>query len=377
MTAAVAVDLGKTGCRAVLWHGDDGPTSDVHEVPGAPGLAAENGVAAARAAVRAAVLPLLERERTPRLAAVCVGAAGAAAAPEAARELAGLLLEDLPADEVAVASDAVTAHAGALGGRTGVVLAIGTGSVAIGIGDDGSYARVDGWGPWLGDEGSGAWIGAAGLRAALRAHDGRGPDTALLSAAVARFGDPDRLPTALGRDGNPARTAATFAPDVARAAAAGDDAASAIIRDAADALGDAVLAAARRIGAAATPTGTASATPSDTPAATPSGTAPDTPPAPLPVTITGGLTGLGEPLLGPLRSALDDSSRPPHPRHPHPRHPHPRPLHLRPPLGDPLDGARLLALDASAPHEPHVARVRRSTPFPTVPTPPVTPPAVA
>ncbi|GAA3827813.1 BadF/BadG/BcrA/BcrD ATPase family protein [Streptomyces chiangmaiensis] len=330
----MAVDLGKTGCRAVLWEGGAAPAHDVHEVPGAPGLAAGNGVALARAAVRAAVLPLLERRPSLRLAAVCVGAAGAAAAPEAARELAGLLLEDLPADEVAVTSDAVTAHAGALGGRTGVVLAIGTGSVAIGIGDDGSYVRVDGWGPWLGDEGSGAWIGAAGLRAALRAHDGRGPDTALLSAAAARFGDPDRLPSAVGGDGNPARTAASFAPDVARAAAEGDAAASAIVRDAATALGETVLAAARRVGGEDT----------------------------LPVTITGGLTGLGEPLLGPLRSALADSSRP---------------LHLQPPLGEPLDGARLLALDASAPHEPHVARVRRSTSFPTVPTPPVTPPAVA
>ncbi|MEU6370237.1 BadF/BadG/BcrA/BcrD ATPase family protein [Streptomyces sp. NPDC046931] len=323
MTAAVAVDLGKTGCRAVLWSGDD-PAQDVHEVPGAPGLAADNGVAAARAAVRAAVLPLLEREPSQRLAAVCVGAAGAAAAPEAARELATLLLDDLPADEVAVTSDAVTAHAGALGGRTGVVLAIGTGSVAIGIGGDGSYARVDGWGPWLGDEGSGAWIGAAGLRAALRAHDGRGPDTALLAAAVERFGDPDRMPSAVGRDGNPARTAASFAPDVARAAAAGDAVASAIVRDAAAALGEAVLTAARRIGG---------------------GDA-------LPVTVTGGLTGLGEPLLGPLRTALTGS---------------PRPLDLRPPLGDPLDGARHLSLDTSAPHELHVARVRRTTPLPLSP----------
>ncbi|MQY39841.1 hypothetical protein SRB17_78690 [Streptomyces sp. RB17] len=336
MTAAVAVDLGKTGCRAVLWNAGAGPGRPVHEVAGAPGLAADNGVATARAAVRAAVLPLVEGQPSLGLAAVCVGAAGAAAAPEAARELAGLLLDDLPADEVAVTSDAVTAHAGALGGRTGVVLAIGTGSVAIGIGDEGSYARVDGWGPWIGDEGSGAWIGAAGLRAALRAHDGRGPDTALLAAAAERFGDPDRLPSAVGRDGNPARTAASFAPDVARAAAAGDAAASAIIRDAATALGEAVLAAVRRIGGG------------------------DARP-PVPVTVTGGLTGLGEPLLGPLRSALAAS---------------PRPLDLRPPLGDPLDGARLLALDASAPHEPHVIRVRRTTPRPTVPTPPATPPAV-
>ncbi|WP_037854893.1 BadF/BadG/BcrA/BcrD ATPase family protein [Streptomyces sp. NRRL S-340] len=359
MTSAVAVDLGKTGCRAVLW--DDGvpahPLGRVHEVPGAPGLATGDGVAAARAAVRAAVLPLLERAPAFRPAALCVGAAGAASAPEAARDLALRLLEDLPAQEVAVTSDAVTAHAGALGTRPGVVLALGTGSVAIGIGDDGTYARVDGWGPWLGDEGSGAWIGAAGLRAALRAHDGRGPATALLAAAVERFGDPERLPAALDRDGNPARTAASFAPDVARVAAAGDDRAAAVLREAAAALGEAVLAAARRVGGAtalpATPSGTLPGTP-----APPSGTGA----ASLPVALTGGLTGLGEPLLGPLRTCLAGS---------------PLALDVRPALGDPLDGARLLALDAAAPHEPHVARVRRSAPSTTVPTPPVTPPVVA
>lgn len=327
MTAAVAVDVGKTGCRAALWADGAVRARTAEEVHGAPGLAAENGVALARAAVRAAVLPLLEREPSLRPATVCVGAAGAATAPEAARALAALLLEDLPVDEVAVTSDAITAHAGALGGRTGVVLAIGTGSVAIGIGDDGAYARVDGWGPWLGDEGGGAWIGAAGLRAALRAHDGRGPDTALLAAAVERFGEADRLPSAISWDGNQARAVAAFAPDVARAAAAGDTTASAILRDAAGALAETVLAAARRTGGDA-------------------------------VTVTGGLTGLGEPLLGPLRSALTDS---------------PRPLGLQAPLGDPLDGAGLLALDASAPHEPHVARVRRATPL--VPTLPSTPSA--
>ncbi|MFJ3233980.1 N-acetylglucosamine kinase [Streptomyces sp. NPDC086787] len=337
MTAAVAVDLGKTGCRAVLWRtgsGDGDGHDGVYEVPGAPGLGDRDGVAAARAAVCAAVLPLLAGRPELRPTTVCVGAAGASSAPEAARELAVLLLEDLPTDEVAVTSDAVTAHAGALGGGSGVVLAIGTGSVAVGIGDDGSYARVGGWGPWLGDEGGGAWIGAAGLRAALRAHDGRGPATALLAAVIARFGDPDRLPAALGGDGNPARTAASFAPDVARAAAAGDPAARGIVDEAAAMLAEAVLAAARRLGGD----------------------------APLPVAVTGGLTGLGEPLLGPLGSALTDSPRlqPP-----------------RPPLGDPLDGARLLALNTSAPHEPHVTRVRRTACRPAVPTPPVAPPALA
>ncbi|GHH74599.1 hypothetical protein GCM10018793_16200 [Streptomyces sulfonofaciens] len=333
MTAAVAVDLGKTGCRAVLWTGTGAP-SDVNEVPGAPGLATGDGVQSARAAVLAAVLPLIEREHGVRPGTVCVGAAGAASAPAAARALAALLLDDLSADETAVTSDAVTAHAGALGGGPGVVLAAGTGSVAVGIGDDGTYARVDGWGPWLGDEGGGAWIGAAGLRAALRAHDGRGPATTLLAAAVDRFGSPDRLPLALHEDGSPARTAASFAPVVARAAAEGDEAARAVVLDAATALGAAVVAAAHRIGGGDEG---------------------------LPVAVTGGLTALGDVLMEPLTAAVTASGR----------------LHPRPPLGGPLDGARLLALTSSAPHEPHVTRLRRRTAPPSTPSsPPVAPPAV-
>ncbi|OWA01273.1 ATPase [Streptomyces sp. CS159] len=333
MTSVVAVDLGKTGCRAVLWHGP-GSSPSVSSVAGAPGLAAPDGVTVARAAVRAAVGPLLREPGGVPPESVLVGAAGAASAPAAARALADVLLEDLPVRDAAVTSDAVTAHAGALGGRGGVVLAIGTGSVAVGIGADGTYARVDGWGPLLGDDGSGARIGTAGLRAALRAHDGRGPATSLLNAAAGLFGDPERLPARVGRDGNPARTAASFAPEVARAADAGDVVASAIVRDAAADLAETVLAAAGRI--------------------TPDG-------GPLPLAVTGGLTGLGPALMVPLTDAISGAgSR----------------VRLMSPLGDPLDGARLLALDRATPHARLVVRVRRTSPHPPPPTP-ATPPARA
>jgi N-acetylmuramic acid 6-phosphate etherase len=82
----------------------------------------------------------------------------------------------------------------------------------------------------LGDEGGGAWIGAAGLRAALRAHDGRGPSTVLLDAARARFGAPQTWPATL----TGAAALASFAPDVV--AATDDAAAQAIVSAAADAL---------------------------------------------------------------------------------------------------------------------------------------------
>src|SRR3954454_500523 len=225
----LAVDLGKTSCRAVVHGNPEEPVA----VAGAPGLAAPGGVRAAERAVVAAARAL----GIDGIGEAVVGAAGALAAPHAARELGEALLRSLPAASVAVTSDAVLAHAGALGGEPGVVLIAGTGVVAVAIDADGALRTADGWGPWLGDEGGGAWIGASGLRAALRAHDGRGPSTALLDAARARFGDPAGWP-AIAHD---VRALASFAPDVA--AARGDAAALAIMSVAAEMLATTARAA--------------------------------------------------------------------------------------------------------------------------------------
>nr|WP_244892471.1 N-acetylmuramic acid 6-phosphate etherase [Mycobacterium asiaticum] len=169
---------------------------------------------------------------------VIVGAAGALAAPDAARALGEALLGSLRAQRVTVTSDAVIAHAGALDGKQGAVLIVGTGVVALAIDADGALRTADGWGPWLGDDGGGSWIGAAGLRAALRAHDGRGPSTALLDAACARFGPPQTWPGQFAD----AADLASFAPDVL--AAQDDSVASEIVRTAAESLG----ATARAVG---------------------------------------------------------------------------------------------------------------------------------
>ncbi len=224
----LAVDLGKTSCRAAA----GGRRA---EGAGAPGLVAPGGVRAAQASILAVARVL---GPPAGFAEVIVGAAGALAAPDAARALGDALLVSLRAERVAVTSDAVIAHAGALGGEPGVVLIAGTGVVALAIGADGALRTADGWGPWLGDEGGGAWIGAAGLRAALRAHDGRGPSTALLDAARARFGAPETWPAQL----TGAAALASFAPDVL--AAQGDAAALAIVAAAAEAL----AATARAVG---------------------------------------------------------------------------------------------------------------------------------
>ncbi|MGZ4492211.1 MAG: N-acetylmuramic acid 6-phosphate etherase, partial [Nocardioidaceae bacterium] len=233
-------------------------------------------------------------------------AAGAEAAPDQATALAHRIAERLGAG-VGVTSDSVTAHAGALGGRPGTVLAVGTGSVAVGLAADGRLTQVDGWGPWLGDDGSGAWIGRTALTAVLRAYDGRGRPTALTEAAVRRYGDLTVLPHTLHADGGFARTAAGFVPDVLTAAADGDPVAASVLARAAEHWAELATAAARAAGESR-------------------------------VALVGGLTGAG-PLVEAFTALL------------------PAELALTPPLGSSLDGAVLLAGRDDLPHEHRVLRV--------------------
>ncbi|WP_083914423.1 N-acetylglucosamine kinase [Nocardia concava] len=301
----VAIDLGKTGCRGSLRV--DGRQIRGAEGAGAPGLANAGGVSAAEDAIRGVV----ERIAPTTGFVLCVGAAGAASAPEAAALLARRLAEGIGASAVAVTSDAVTAHAGALGGSVGVVLAVGTGAVATAVDEAGRFTRVDGWGPLLGDEGSGGWIGVEGLRAALRSHDGRGPRTALVDAVGEHYGvTVSELPNLIGQQDNPASTAARFAPIVARAAAT-DETAAAIMTAAGRALGRSVLAAIER-----------------------SGLRP-----PVPCAITGGLVNLGAALLDPLDATIE------------------RVVERRAPLGLPIDGAALLAIETGTALEGLVTRI--------------------
>src|SRR6201996_8999990 len=102
----LAVDLGKTSCRAAA-------AGRKAEGSGAPGLAAPGGVRAAEAAILAVA------QRLGPVDELIVGAAGALTAPDPARALGDALLASLRVERVAVTSDAVIAHAGALNGEPG------------------------------------------------------------------------------------------------------------------------------------------------------------------------------------------------------------------------------------------------------------------
>jgi N-acetylglucosamine kinase-like BadF-type ATPase len=92
--------------------------------------------------------------------------------------------QDFTLNDVVVTSDAELALEGAFNGDPGIVMIVGTGSIAIGKTSKGEIVRCGGWGIELDDEGSGAWIGREGLTAIVRALDGRGPKTILTDMFV-------------------------------------------------------------------------------------------------------------------------------------------------------------------------------------------------
>ncbi|WP_312867049.1 N-acetylglucosamine kinase [Streptomyces zagrosensis] len=221
--------LGRPAAQPLTWHS---PT---------PVSVGERGIDAGGllARVLPAVEQLLRDVGATTVHAGCVGAAGMATLGSDLRaRLPAALADAFGLRHLALAADGVTAYAGALGQRPGVVVAAGTGMIALGSslsdGPHGGWQRADGWGHLLGDCGGGAWIGRAGLEAAMRAYDGRaGGSTPLLQRLEAVFGPPAALPGLLyPRPDRPA-VLASFAPEVGRCAAT-DPVAAAILREAAD-----------------------------------------------------------------------------------------------------------------------------------------------
>jgi N-acetylglucosamine kinase-like BadF-type ATPase len=169
---------------------------------------------------------------------VCRIALGLTSAPstvDGARRLGLTVLDAVGADEVLVAGDLVTAHAGALGGGPGVVITAGTGTNCLGVNGD-LIERADGLGHLLGDDGSGFAIGRAGAAAALRAREGRGPATSLVDVLDAHFAEVPDFPHGIYSTDNPVAAIASFTRAVAAAARSGDAVAAGLWRQAVDQL---------------------------------------------------------------------------------------------------------------------------------------------
>jgi N-acetylmuramic acid 6-phosphate etherase len=131
----------------------------------------------------------------------------------------------------------------------GVALIAGTGSLAFGQAPDGRTARTGGWGFRFGDEGSGYALAVAGLRAAAKSADGRGPTTRLLQGLLDRLGlrEPAELIPTISRPGADPAAIAALAHVVTQTADQGDVVAQQIVGEAAGELAGMVAAVVRRL----------------------------------------------------------------------------------------------------------------------------------
>jgi len=158
-------------------------------------------------------------------------------------------------DAPATAGASPTAGAAAAAGQPaephwGVAVTCGAGINCVGIAPDGRKTGFLALGGTTGDWGGGHGLGQAALWWAMRAEDGRGPDTGLRGAVAAHFGVPWVRDVAvgihLGAISDPSLGA--LAPAILALAGAGDDVAARLVRRQAGEICTMALTVMRRLG---------------------------------------------------------------------------------------------------------------------------------
>ena len=192
------------------------------------------------------ILEALGRDRP--ISAVCLGIAGVDR-PHDEAVIRGILRRLGHRETARVVNDAAIALVAGAPGRVGIVVLAGTGSIAYGVDRTGATARSGGYGFLLADEGSGYWLGHQALRAAVRASDGRGPETLLRpivfqSLEVASVAE---LVPRVYEKGLPKHRIAALAGLVQQAGDQGDPVALALLSQAAQELALAAQAVARHL----------------------------------------------------------------------------------------------------------------------------------
>ncbi|RAQ04553.1 ATPase [Burkholderia cepacia] len=183
---AIGIDGGGTGTRAVLADRHGRELAQGRGGPSGLGLGIERAWASIGAACADAFTQAGLAFDWPQCALGC-GLAGV----NNAAWLAAFRAQ-APLGALAVESDAYTTVVGAHGGAPGLIVALGTGSIAAALDAAGACRIAGGFGFPSGDEASGAWLGVRALAYAQQALDGRVPRDAFASALLAETGAQDR-----------------------------------------------------------------------------------------------------------------------------------------------------------------------------------------
>jgi N-acetylglucosamine kinase-like BadF-type ATPase len=247
LTLYLGIDGGQTRTRAlvadatgrVLGAGVAGPSNHV-EMPGGRERLRAAVTGSANAALRQAGLDDVARTR---FAAVYCAMTGEA---DFKTEI---ITPEFRAGSVTVEHDAPAALAGATLGEPGIIVVAGTGSVVFGRNGEGESSRAGGWGYVFGDEGGGFGLAREGVRGALDALDGVGPETDLVGRLMSRFGVADlRLLPMVMYNGHVSRDAiAQAARDVIEGWQSGDTVAGRIVGAGVAALASRVSSVAGRL----------------------------------------------------------------------------------------------------------------------------------
>lgn len=166
--------------------------------------------------------------------AICLGMAGVDR-PDDRTEMEKIISSIGYCGKKIITNDAVTALYGGLGGKEGVIIISGTGSICYGRNLNGMVCRAGGWGHIMGDEGSAYDIAVKALKAVAKGYDGRG-DATLISDIMlkqANLNSPEDLIEYVYRSGAGKKEIASFARAVDQAYKMGDLMAENILNDAA------------------------------------------------------------------------------------------------------------------------------------------------
>ncbi len=138
--------------------------------------------------LQAAITAAFEDAGAPRqtVSSACLALAGADR-PEEQEQIQHWAEQNQLAERLRIVNDAWPILYAANSRGEGIALISGTGSFAFARDETGRTARCGGWGYLFGDEGSGYALALAGLRAAARCADGRGPRTRMLDLFLRHF----------------------------------------------------------------------------------------------------------------------------------------------------------------------------------------------
>ncbi|ARF83515.1 N-acetylglucosamine kinase [Burkholderia cenocepacia] len=183
---AIGIDGGGTGTRAVLADRDGRELAQGRGGPSGLGL----GIERAWASIGAACADAFTQAGLAFDWSQCTLGCGLAGVNNAAWLAA--FRAQAPLGALAIESDAYTTVVGAHGGAPGLIVALGTGSIAAALDAAGACRIAGGFGFPSGDEASGAWLGVRALAYAQQALDGRVPRDAFATALLAETGAHDR-----------------------------------------------------------------------------------------------------------------------------------------------------------------------------------------